>query len=194
MTYISPLNFVHKSGKFGDYSEKSDNDILKVSEVSKLTIFQIARYRNSEFDISEITVDSLNLPSTLKSSSNSDTRILWLGPENWLVFSSKKNLMELEKSQFDEKDFAITDISHSRSIIELEGNLVNEVLKKGCPLDINSFKEGDCANSIYNGITITIDFISDNPKKVRVLGLRSFGESLHHSITDACLEFGFKSI
>ena len=194
MTYISPLNFVHKTGKFGDYSEKNDNDILKVSEVSKLTIFQIARYRNSEFDISKIKVDNLNLPSTLKSSSNSDTRILWLGPENWLVFSSKKNLMELEKSQFDEKDFAITDISHSRSIIELEGNLVNEVLKKGCPLDINSFKEGDCANSIYNGITITIDFISDNPKKVRVLGLRSFGESLHHSITDACLEFGFKSI
>jgi sarcosine oxidase subunit gamma len=194
MTYISPLNFVHKTGKFGDYSEKNDNDILKVSEVSKLTIFQIARYRNSEFNISEIKVDSLNLPSTLKSSSNSDTRILWLGPENWLVFSSKKNLMELEKSQFDEKDFAITDISHSRSIIELEGNLVNEVLKKGCPLDINSFKEGDCANSVYNGITITIDFISDNPKKVRVLGLRSFGESLHHSITDACLEFGFKSI
>ena len=194
MTYISPLNFVHKTGKFGDYSEKNDNDILKVSEVCKLTIFQIARYRNSEFNISEIKVDSLNLPSTLKSSSNSDTRILWLGPENWLVFSSKKNLMELEKSQFDEKDFAITDISHSRSIIELEGNLVNEVLKKGCPLDINSFKEGDCANSVYNGITITIDFISDNPKKVRVLGLRSFGESLHHSITDACLEFGFKSI
>ena len=194
MTYISPLNFVHKTGKFGDYSEKNDNDILKVSEVCKLTIFQIARYRNSEFDISEIKVDSLNLPSTLKSSSNSDTRILWLGPENWLVFSSKKNLMELEKSQFDEKDFAITDISHSRSIIELEGNLVNEVLKKGCPLDINSFKEGDCANSVYNGITITIDFISDNPKKVRVLGLRSFGESLYHSITDACLEFGFKSI
>ena len=194
MTYISPLNFVHKTGKFGDYSEKNDNDLLKVSEVSKLTIFQIARYRNSEFDISEIKVDSLNLPSTLKSSSNSDTRILWLGPENWLVFSSKKNLMELEKSQFDEKDFAITDISHSRSIIELEGNLVNEVLKKGCPLDINSFKEGDCANSVYNGITITIDFISDNPKKVRVLGLRSFGESLYHSITDACLEFGFKSI
>ena len=194
MTYISPLNFVHKTGKFGDYSEKNDNDVLKVSEVSKLTIFQIARYRNSEFDISEIKVDSLNLPSTLKSSSNSDTRILWLGPENWLVFSSKKNLMELEKSQFDEKDFAITDISHSRSIIQLEGNLVNEVLKKGCPLDINSFKEGDCANSVYNGITITIDFISDNPKKVRVLGLRSFGESLYHSITDACLEFGFKSI
>ena len=194
MTHISPLNFVHKNGKFGDHSEKNDNDILKVSEVSKLIIFQIAKYRNLDFDISKIKVDSLNLPSTLKSSSNPDTRILWLGPENWLVFSSKKDLMELEKNQFDEKDFAITDISHSRSIIELEGNLVNEVLKKGCPLDIDSLKEGDCANSVYNGITITLDFISDNPKKVRIFGLRSFGESLHHSVTDACLEFGYKAI
>ena len=73
--------------------------------------------------------------------------------------------MEKEKNQFKESDFAITDISHSRTIIQLEGSLVNEVLKKGCPLEINSFKEGDCANSVYNGITITIDFISDNPKK-----------------------------
>ena len=55
-----------------------------------------------------------------------------------------------EKKQFKEENFAITDISNSRTIIELEGNLVNEVLKKGCPLDINNFKEGDCANSVYN--------------------------------------------
>ena len=104
------------------------------------------------------------------------------------------DLIVKEKKQFDEADFAITNISHSRTIIELEGNLVNEVLKKGCPLDVNTFKEGDCANSVYNGITITIDFISNKPNKVRILGLRSFSESLYHSITDACLEFGYKAI
>ena len=114
--------------------------------------------------------------------------------KDWLVFSSILDLIVKEKKQFDEADFAITNISHSRTIIELEGNLVNEVLKKGCPLDVNTFKEGDCANSVYNGITVTIDFVSDNPKKVRISGLRSFGESLHHSITDSCLEFGYKSI
>ena len=194
MTKISPLNFVHKVGKFGDYEEKNENDLLKVSEVNGLLIFQIAKYKNSSFDISKIKLDGLGLPSSLNSTSNFNTRILWFGPNCWLVFSSDLNLIEKEKDQLNETDFAITDISHSRTIIELEGSLVNEVLKKGCPLDINSFKEGDCANSVYNGITITIDFISDNPKKVRVLGLRSFGESLHHSITDACLEFGYKSI
>ena len=194
MMNISALNFIHKIGKFGDHNGKNDETLLKVSELNKFLIFQIAKFKNSDFDISKIKVDGLNLPSSLKSSSNSNTRVLWFGPDNWLVFSSNLDLIEKEKKQFNELDFAITDISHSRAIIELEGNLVNEVLKKGCPLDINSFKEGDCANSVYNGITVTIDFVSDNPKKVRISGLRSFGESLHHSITDSCLEFGYKSI
>ena len=159
-----------------------------------MLIFQIAQYRNSSFDITKIKIDGLNFPTSLKSSSNSNTRILWLGPNNWLVFSSDLDLIQKEKDQFKEEDFAITNISHSRTIIELEGDLANEVLKKGCPLDINSFKEGDCVNSVYNGITITIDFVSDKPNKVRISGLRSFGESLYHSITDACLEFGYKAI
>ena len=191
MTHISPLNFIYKDGKFGDYKEKSESDLLKVSEINKLLIFQIAKFKNSKFDISKIKIDNLNLPFSLKSSSNSNTRILWFGPDNWLVFSSNLDLITKEKKQLSEIDFAITDISHSRTIIELEGNLVDEVLKKGCPLDINAFKIGDCANSVYNGITVTLDFISENPKKIRIFGLRSFGESLYHSITDACLEFGF---
>ena len=194
MTNTSPLNFVHKVGKFGDNDKKSQNNILKVSEISGLLIFQIVQYKKSSFDVSKIRLDGLSFPSSLKSTSNSNTRILWIGPNNWLVFSSVLDLLEKEKNQFNEAEFAITDISHSRTIIELEGNLVNEVLKKGCPLDINSLKDGDCANSVYNGINITIDFISESPKKVRILGLRSYGESLHHSVTDACLEFGYDAI
>ena len=194
MINISPLNFVHKVGKFGNSNKKKENDLLKVSELNGLLIFQIAQYKNSSFDMSIIRLDGLSFPSSLKSTSNSNTRILWIGPNNWLVFSSVLDLLEKEKNQFNRAEFAITDISNSRTIIELEGNLVNEVLKKGCPLDINSLKDGDCANSVYNGINITIDFISESPKKVRILGLRSYGESLHHSVTDACLEFGYDAI
>ena len=194
MINISPLNFVHKVGKFGNSDKKKENDLLKVSEVNGLLIFQIAQYKNSSFDMSIIKLDGLSFPSSLKSTSNSSTRILWLGPNNWLVFSSVLDLIKKEKAQFNEVDFAITDISHSRTIIELEGSLVNEDIKKGCPLDLNSLKDGDCANSVYNEVNVTIDFISEKPMKVRISCLRSFGESLHHSITDACLEFGYNAI
>ena len=193
MKQISPLNAVIQNGKFGDFENKNEKDLLKISELKKLSIFQIAQYRNSNFDISNLKVDDLKLPTSLKSSINSNTRILWMGPKNWLVVSSKADLLFKVQELFDEKNFSITDLSHSRTIIELEGNLANEVLKKGCPLDIDNFNEGDCANSIYNGVAITIDFISNNPRKIRIFGLRSFGESLHHSITDGSLEFGYLS-
>tara|TARA_B100000614_G_scaffold142614_1_gene126661 strand:- start:33 stop:614 length:582 start_codon:yes stop_codon:yes gene_type:complete len=190
MKSISPLSFVHQKSKFGDYENKDEKDLLKISEIKDISIFQIVKFKNSNIE-NKIEIDNLSLPSSLKSSSNSNTRILWLGPNNWLVISSILDLLITEKKKFDEQDFAITDLSYSRTIIELEGKQTHEVLKKGCPLNINEFKKGDCANSVYNGITITIDFISDDPKKIRIFGLRSFGESLYHSITDASLEFGY---
>jgi len=115
MTNVSPLNFVHKIGKFGDFEGKNENDLLKVSEINKLLIFQIAKYRNSDFDTSKIKIDNLKLPSSLKSSSNSKTRILWLGPDNWLVFSSSLDLLQKEKDQFDDKHLAILIFDVSKS-------------------------------------------------------------------------------
>ena len=67
MIKISPLKFVHKIGKFGDHDKKNENDLLKVSEVNGLLIFQIAQYKNSSFDISKIKLDGLSLPSSLNS-------------------------------------------------------------------------------------------------------------------------------
>ena len=194
MTYISSLQNIHKHGTFGDYESKNENELLKLKEVKNLIIYQIVKYKNSTIDVSKMNLDGLRLPDPLKVKYNSSTRILWMGPDNWLVISDKKNIFDTFKNDFTDKDFAITDLSHSRTIIELEGNLAREVIKKGSPLNINELGEGDCSNSVFHAITITLDFISDNPQVIRVLALRSFGESLHHSLTDACLEFGFKSV
>tara|TARA_B100000287_G_C20089321_1_gene565757 strand:- start:150 stop:557 length:408 start_codon:yes stop_codon:yes gene_type:complete len=130
----------------------------------------------------------------LKVISNNDTRILWNGPKNWLLISNNKNLNENIKKTFVESDFAVTDLSHSRAIIGLQGENLKEVLKKGCPYNFNEMKKNMCVNSVFNGITITIDMIEENPEKIRLLALRSFGESLAESVTDACLEYGYKSI
>ena len=94
---------------------------------------------------------------------------------------------------FSETDFAVTDLSHSRAVIQIEGSEVKEVLKKGCPFNFNSLEKNNSINSTYNGIAFMVDMLNADPDKVRLFALRSFGESLYHSITDASLEFGFKT-
>ena len=195
MTSISALENVHEKGLFGDHENKNDDNLIKVSESKNLVIFQIVQYKNSPVSIKDINIEGLNLNDETSSvSSNSDTRILWCGPKNWLLVSSKKDLLKSIYTSLKETDFAITDLSHSRAIIELEGDNSKEILKKGCPFNFNELKKNNCVNSVFNGITITIDMIEDNPNKIRLFALRSFGESLHHSITDACLEFGYKAL
>ncbi len=194
MTLISALANVHKQGEFGDHEGKNEHDLLKITENKNLLIVQIVQYKNSSVSFEGINVDGLKLknePQTVIF--NDNTRIMWNGPKNWLLVSTKKDLIKNILNEFKDTDFAITDLSHSRAIIEIEGKETIEVLKKGCPFNLNILEINNSINSTYNGITITVDKLNDNPYKVRLFALRSFGESLYHSITDASLEFGFKS-
>ena len=195
MTSVSALNHVHKSGLFGNHENKNEESLLKVSEIKNLLIVQIVQYKNSTVSFENIDIDSLKLKNEPQNVvSNNETRILWNGPKNWLLVSTKKDLLENISENFKETDFAVTDLSHSRAIIELEGQDAKEVLKKGCPFNFNILEKNNSINSTYNGIAFTVDIIDDNPDKIRLFALRSFGESLYHSITDSSLEFGFKAI
>ncbi len=194
MRQISPLSNVLKKGLFGDYEDKNENNLIKINERNNLLIFQIVQYKNSSLNIKDIVIDGLKMNhESLNIICNNHTRILWNGPKNWLLVSNKKEIKEEIIKIFNQTDFAITDLSHSRAIIEIEGENSKEILKKGCPYNFNELNNNMCVNSVFNGITITIDMLEENPKKMRLFVLRSFGESLYESISDACLEYGYKS-
>ena len=195
MTAITPLEFIHKKGIFGDHHKKNEVDLLKFSEVKKFFIIQVVQYKKSKVNINDIKIENLEIPTESSNvKSNNETRILYNAPRTWLILSSKENILETIKKNCKETDFGITDISHSRAIIQIQGIQAKEVLKKGSPINFNEFNVNKCVGTVFHGITIIIDSISNDPDTFNILVLRSFGESFYHHITDAALEFGYVGI
>ena len=191
---VSALHFDHHIGLFGDHEGK--NNLLKIKEIKDLNIFQVVKFRKSSVDISQIKIDDVSLPlSNPLVSHNSDIRILWTGPDTW-TFISENPLKEKITFSFNDIDFGITDLSHSRAVIQIQGDNAIDVLKKGSPVNFNEdqFSVNSSANTTYNGINILIDFISLEPKTLNIYSLRSFGGSFYHSITDSALEYGYEGI
>ena len=190
----SALHFDHQIGLFGYYESK--NNLLKIKELKNLNIYQIAKFKKSTIDVSQIKINDLPLPlSNPLVSYNSETRILWTGPDTWICISNN-HLKDKITSVFNESDFGVTDLSHSRAAIQIQGENTFDVLKKGSPLNFNDnhFSVNNSANTTYNGINILIDFVNSDPKTMNIYSLRSFGGSFYHSFTDSALEYGYEGI
>ncbi len=195
MTVVTPLEFIHKKGIFGDHHKKNEKDLLQISEVKNLAIIQIVQYKRSKIQLGTIQIEGLGFPiENSKVESNKETRILWSAPRTWFVISKKENIINNIKEKCTDENFAITDISHSRAVIQIKGLQAKEILKKGCPLNINEFKTNNCAGTVFHGISIVVDLIDNNPDTFNLLTLRSFGESFYHHITDAALESGYVGV
>lgn len=192
MTGISSLDLIHKRGLFGNHQKKNENELSKISELKDLKILHIAQFKKSDLNSKNILIDKLNLPESFPLvEANENTRILWLAPKTHIIISKNLDILKESEEVFNKNNFGITDISSSRTIVQLEGVNAKEILKKGCPLNFNTFKKNTSSTSLFHGITIIIDLLKEDPYKFNLLCLRSFAESFYHAITDASLEYGY---
>ena len=120
MSLISALANVHTTGQYGDYEDKNENNLLKISEVKNLLIVQIVQYKNSSVSVESIDIDGLKLKDEpLKVISNNETRILWNGPKNWFLVSTKKDLLKDGKNMIGEKLFVMSPLKNKVIPVEI---------------------------------------------------------------------------
>ena len=170
-----------------DYSE------IKISEVEPIIKINL-RGKNKDFITKIGKKLSIILPTDPNTSSGNDKlNILWLSPDEWLIYSNDKidpkSNNSLEDKLFKEisivKLGAVTNVTDHWVMINLKGKNVFELLSTGCPFNFNNFKnsKGAVIQTILNHTDVII-----HNKDINDLNLfvrRSFSNHLWSWINDS---------
>ena len=173
-----------------DVKDYSGIKISKAEPIIKINL----RGKNRDFITKigkELSIIPPVEPNT--SSGNENLNILWLSPDEWLLYSNNKidlkNSNSLEDNLFNEisnvKLGAVTNVTDHWIVINLKGEKVFELLACGCPFNFNDFKnsKGSVTQTLVNHIDVII-----HNKDINDLNLfvrRSFSEHLWSWINDS---------
>lgn len=94
-------------------------------------------------------------------------RVLWLGPDEWLILSAGDGgeLAERLSAALDKTSAAVNELSGGQTLLRIRGPAVRDLLAAGCTLDFHPgvFGPGDCAQSGLAKATVIICHVDDQP-------------------------------
>jgi sarcosine oxidase subunit gamma len=116
-------------------------------------------------------------------------RLLWLGPDEWLVVGRDGVAAELDRTLADLHHSAV-DVTGNRLVFALAGPGARDVLAKGCPLDLHprAFTPGRCAQTLLAKAQIVLEQRSDEPE-FHLFVRPSFARYLRDWLAQALREF-----
>ena len=172
-----------------DTKKYSEIKILVVDPILKINL----RGKNRDFITKigkELSIITPVDPNT--SSSNEKLNLLWLSPDEWLLYSNNKfnvkDAYALEDKLFNEiskvKIGSVTNVSDHWIMINLNGNKVFELLSAGCPYNFNNFKnsKGAVTQTLVNHTDVIIH--NKNINDLNLFVRRSFSAHLWSWMND----------
>ena len=157
----SPLAHLNP-GSRAKFSDTEGNPGLIIEEQKDLTLLVIRGDPKNKKLVTKIkSVIGLPLPKPLSYVEGKGRRILWMGPDEFLIMAPQNEfslisdqIIEFSKNQ----GYATADISDSLCILGIRGKFARETLMKGCSLDFISpdFSIGSVVSTIFEKMPITI--------------------------------------
>jgi heterotetrameric sarcosine oxidase gamma subunit len=183
----------------GKYANITNNGPrVKINEQHPLSITQVEIGPKFLQLFLKLAENFFNLPMPIQpnTSFNFDsTRVIWTGPNRWLFVEPEiRDLSTILKSELNETNPAIIDLSHARSCIQLSGNKTREVLMKGAAIDWHpeSFLINQCAQTKFFNLPALIDCKENDSFDVFVA--RGFAQNLWEYIKQSAEEFGYEVV
>ena len=125
-------------------------------------------------------ITGAKLPLASNTFSQGEPRIFWLGPDEWLIETSREHAAPLLRQLHEATNSwhrSVQDVSGGHTCFSIQGAGVRELLAKGCTLDLHpgQFKAGQCAQT---GLARTGMLISrtEDPQLFEFIIRRSFAD------------------
>lgn len=122
-----------------------------------------------------------------------EVRILWMGPDEWLVIGPtevRTRLRDRLETALAGEHVTVTDVSAHRTVIEVAGSDARELLMKGCAVDLHprQFAPGRCAQTTLARAQVVL--LARTPEPAYWVFVRaSFAEYLAEWLLDASGEY-----
>jgi sarcosine oxidase, subunit gamma len=138
------------------------------------------------------SADGMPAPNTV--AVEGERRILWLGPDEWLVVGAPGSEAAIEAELRADGALSVVDVSANRTTLALAGPRARDVLMKGCALDLHprAFRPGRCAQTQIAHTQVILEQTGDEPA-YRLYVRPSFAGHLAAWLADAMEEFGAAS-
>jgi sarcosine oxidase subunit gamma len=130
------------------------------------------------------------LPGPNRSSAGRRTA-LWVGAGRWFVVDPVRGALadDLENAA---GGHAITDLSHSRTVLRISGPKVRDVITQGCSVDLHprAAKAGDCFVTSVARHSAVLHLVDDATMDIYVY--RSFGQDLLEWLIEVAAPYGYE--
>jgi sarcosine oxidase, subunit gamma len=140
-----------------------------------------------------VLLDGRSLPTTAGAVLALETRVLCLGPGDWLVLCESVEVVQFDEHverQVRRQRVAVVDQTDALVTIEASGQYAREVLSKGCGVDFHpgTFHVDQCVRTRLAQIPAVIDCRSAAPRFDLYLA-RSHASYMSSWLLDAAAEF-----
>jgi len=118
-------------------------------------------------------------------------RLLWNGPGRFLVSSRRHCDAELSDelgTALADTGAVAVDVSHARTVLRVRGPACRDVLAKGCPLDVDGLRAGDCAATVVSHFNVLVH--CDGPDSFDLYVTRSLALAFFEWLLHAGMEYG----
>ncbi|MEV6742395.1 sarcosine oxidase subunit gamma family protein [Streptomyces sp. NPDC051104] len=123
-----------------------------------------------------------------------EVEALWLGPDEWLLVAppgAGAQLQDALRAAIGDGFGTVTDVSAQRTTLCVSGSLAQEVLARGCAIDLHPQVSplGTCVQTRLAQAGVILLVRDDTATCVRLLVRSSFAPYVASWLVDACTEY-----